>query len=236
MKIEVLFPEVANLYGDLMNVEYLRRSCEQIEVVNTSLRDEPLFMRERPALIYMGSITEEGMTLAAEALRPCRERLRELVDEGQLFLITGNALELFGEGIEADNGWTLEGLGLFPTRAKYTMMSRYNALYLGRYGEMDIVGFKSLFGHSYGNVEPLFQTLRGDGLNEQEKGEGICQKGFMATYLTGPLLVLNPPFAKELLRRMGVAEPALAFEQQAMELYDQRVAQYSDPNTGIVYH
>lgn len=236
MKVEVLFPEVANLYGDLMNVEYLRRSCGEIEIVNTSLRDEPLFMRERPVLIYMGSVTEEGMELAAEALRPCRERLRELIDDGQLFLITGNALELFGEGITADNGWSLECLGLFPTRARYTMMSRYNALYLGKYGDMDIVGFKSLFGHSYGEVEPLFETVRGDGLNEKEKGEGIRRSGFMATCLTGPLLVLNPPFARELLRRMGVEEPHLAFEEQAMELYRQRVAQYSDPNTGIVYH
>lgn len=236
MKIEVLFPEVANLYGDLMNVEYLRRSCDEIEVVNTSLRDEPLFMTERPALIYMGSLTEEGMTLAAEALRPCIETLRKRIAEGQLFLVTGNALELFGERIEADNGWSVSGLGLFPIRARYTMMSRYNALYLGKYGDMDIVGFKSLFGHCYGKVDPLFQTLRGDGLNETEKGEGICQNGFMATHLTGPLLVLNPPFAKELLRKMGVAEPQLAFEAQAMELYHQRVAQYSDPNTGIVYH
>ena len=101
---------------------------------------------------------------------------------------------------------------------------------------MDIVGFKSLFGHSYGEVEPLFETLRGDGLNESVKGEGIRRNGFMATYLTGPLLVLNPPFTRELLRRMGVAEPRLAFEDAAMELYRQRVAQYSDPNTGIVYH
>lgn len=236
MKIEVLFPEVANLYGDLMNVEYLRRSCDEIEVVNTSLRDQPLFVTERPALVYMGSITEQGMTLAAEALRPHREKLRERIAEGQLFLITGNALELFGETVEADNGWTLEGLGLFPIRARYTMMSRYNALYLGKYGDMDIVGFKSLFGHCYGKVEPLFQTVRGDGLNEAEKGEGICQNGFMATHLTGPLLVLNPPFSKSLLAKMGVAEPKLAFEEQAMELYRQRVAQYSDPNTGIVYH
>lgn len=236
MKIEVLFPEVANLYGDLMNVEYLRRSCGEIEVVNTSLRDEPFFATERPALIYMGSLTEEGMTLAAEALRPYVPVLRERIEQGQLFLVTGNALELFGEAIEADNGWTLEGLGLFPVRARYTMMSRYNALYLGKYGDMDIVGFKSLFGHCYGKVEPLFQTVRGDGLNEMETGEGICQNGFMATHLTGPLLVLNPPFAKQLLQKMGVEQPQLAFEAQAMELYRQRVEQYSDPNTGIVYH
>ena len=27
MKVEILFPEVCNLYGDLQNVYYLRRCC-----------------------------------------------------------------------------------------------------------------------------------------------------------------------------------------------------------------
>ena len=32
MKTEILFPEVANLCGDLMNVTYLRQSCPEMEV------------------------------------------------------------------------------------------------------------------------------------------------------------------------------------------------------------
>lgn len=238
MKIEILFPEVANLYGDLMNMEYLRRSGADIELVNTSLRDEPRFAREPVDLIYMGSVTEEGLTLAAEALLPWREKLQDLLDAGQHFLITGNALDLFGLDITADNGWTLQGLGLFPTHARYTMMSRYNALYVGRYGDIDIVGFKSQFGHSYADepVTPLFETLRGCGLNESEMGEGLRRHNFMATYVTGPLLILNPPFTKALLADLGAEDTSLAFEDAAMELYRQRVAQFSDPGTGIVYH
>ncbi len=37
MKTEILFPEVANLCGDLMNVTYLRQSCPEMEVVETGL-------------------------------------------------------------------------------------------------------------------------------------------------------------------------------------------------------
>ena len=33
MKTEILFPEVANLCGDLMNVTYLRQCCPKMEVV-----------------------------------------------------------------------------------------------------------------------------------------------------------------------------------------------------------
>ena len=44
MKIEVLFPEICNLYADLQNIEYLRRSAKgSIEVIDTGLRDRPAF-------------------------------------------------------------------------------------------------------------------------------------------------------------------------------------------------
>ena len=38
MKIEVLFPEVANLYGDLSNIEYLKKCLNNdVEIIETSL-------------------------------------------------------------------------------------------------------------------------------------------------------------------------------------------------------
>ncbi|MFR7484019.1 MAG: hypothetical protein ACLUVP_01720 [Acutalibacter sp.] len=47
MKIEILFPEFCNLYGDLANMDYLRRCLPQAEFVETSLQEEPLLARER---------------------------------------------------------------------------------------------------------------------------------------------------------------------------------------------
>ena len=38
MKVEILFPEVCNLYGDLQNVYYLRRCCPELEIVETGAR------------------------------------------------------------------------------------------------------------------------------------------------------------------------------------------------------
>ena len=237
MTIEILFPEVANLYGDLMNIDYLCRACPGTEIVRTALSAEPAFVSRQVDLIYMGSVTEEGQRLAVEALTPYREKLADLIREGQIFLITGNALEIFGKKISADDGTELDCLGLFPTEAKHRMMRRYNALYVGKFeNNMAIVGFKSQFGHSYGECESLFNTFRGAGLNPKVAGEGIRRNNFMATYLTGPLLVLNPPFTKYLLQLMGEQEPVLAFEDAAMELYRDRVREFSDPATGVEYH
>ena len=44
MTIEILYPEVCNLYGDLMNIEYLRRAVPEAEVVKTSLKTRPAFL------------------------------------------------------------------------------------------------------------------------------------------------------------------------------------------------
>ena len=64
--------------------------------------------------------------------------------------------------------------------------------------------------------------------------EGFRRGGLMATYLTGPLLVLNPPFTKQLLQDLG-AEGTLAFEEAAMEAYEARLAEFRDEKRSYLY-
>ena len=66
-------------------------------------------------------------------------------------------------------------------------------------------------------------------------GEVVRKNNFMGTYVIGPLLVLNPPFAKWLLKEIGAGDVNLAFEKEAMEAYETRVKEYSDPNSGFYY-
>jgi len=46
MKIEVLYPEVGNLFGDLANISYLEK-CVDAKVIYTSLKDKPKFLTEK---------------------------------------------------------------------------------------------------------------------------------------------------------------------------------------------
>ena len=214
MRVEVLFPEICNLSGDGMNIRYLHQCCPALEIVETGLKDRPAFADGSVDLIYLGSATERGLELMVEALTPYRDVLTERIDAGQLMLVTGNALDALGVYVSSDDGWHLEGLGLLDTHADYHMMDRHNSFFLGKFEGMDIVGFKSLFGHTYGaadQVEPLFTVEKGVGRFPGAAVEGFRRKNLLVTYLTGPLLVLNPPFTKWLLRQMG-APDALAFE------------------------
>ena len=285
MKIEVLFPEICNLYGDLANVRYLKECLPQVQVINTSLQEKPVFLSEPVDLVYMGTTTEQGQLLALEQLRFYREEIFARVEEGMNFLITGNAMELFGESIEEDGEEVARGLGLFPGIARRSSVNRFNSLFLGTFdpdpeedpsrsaaadpagsgspvrdaltasdlapveedpeagGRMCVVGYKSQFGHMYGRGGDaeldhlaLFSAGRGPGMNRHARGEGIRIRNFFATYVIGPLLVLNPVFTKWYIRnqlRQPIEE--LVYEAAAMDSYDNRVREYSDPETGLYY-
>lgn len=240
IRVEVLFPEVANLYGDSENISYLKKSYPELEIVETNLAGEPYFVEKTPDLIYMGTLTENGQIMAIEKLSKYREKIVELIENGIYFLLTGNAMEVFGGEIRDKDGTVVKGLGIIPIHAKRDMMNRFNSLYLGKFDDMNIVGFKSQFTHSYwdenaGNGLQLFNTTRGPGLNPDIKGEGVRINNLMATYVIGPILVLNPPFTKWLLSELGAENPKLAFEKEAMDAYNLRVKEYSDENTGFYY-
>ena len=232
MKIEVLYPEVCHLYGDLTSIEYLKMCAPEIEVINTDLKSRPKFLDDEIDMVYMGSTTERGLELSCGALIKYKDEIKEKIDNGQRMFIVGNALDIFGESIKSDDGLDIKGLGILNTHAEYHMYNRHNSFYLGKFGDMDIVGFKSLFGHTYGAKEEngLFETIRGIGRNKDTSIEGFRINNFMATYLTGPFLILNPIFTKYLLNELGLKVEKLAFEEENMDAYKVRLAEFNDPN------
>jgi CobQ-like glutamine amidotransferase family enzyme len=235
MKIEVLFPEVGNLFGDMANVRYLKLCVPEAEVVTTSLKDVPAFMTEPVDLVYMGAMTERAQEMVIEKLRPYMEKIRELIAAGIVFLITGNALEVFGSRIENEDGTSIQCLGLYNTVAKRRMLDRHNSIFLGKFEGMDVVGFKCQFAHSYGTVENgLFTVTRGVGFCPGSRTEGVRINNFFATYLQGALLAINPPFMRWFLRLLGVKEPHLMYEEAAQAAFDQRVKEFSNPRVAVI--
>lgn len=231
IKIEVLYPEYANLFGDLMNIHYLEKCIPNVQIIYTSLNDIPAFTKETLSLIYMGPMTEHQQELVIQALSPYREQLQSAIDHHTPFLLTGNAMETFEAYIENEDGSRIPGLHLFPTYAKRDMFHRYNSLILGEYKGISLVGFKAQFSHSYGNNENcyFYKVLRGDGLYPGSQLEGLHKNNFFGTYTVGPFLVENPLFTKYLLKQMGISNPILAFESSIMEAYRKRLVEFRNP-------
>jgi len=235
IRIEVLFPEVACLYGDLFNVKYLASSIgesgAEAEVINTSLKDKPAFADGNVDMVYMGPMPEYAQELALEALKPFAARIRELIDKGKVFLLTGNAFELFGEYIERDDGSRIECLGIHKGHAVRRMMARYNSLYLGKFGDMDIIGFKSQFSKTYDvpDANALFRTVRECEPEDSARDEGVRIRNYFGTYLLGPFLIVCPNFTKYVMKLLGLEEPRLTYEDYAMYCYDERMKDFLDP-------
>ena len=132
-KIEMLYPEICNLFGDYANVKYLSSCIENAEVINTHLTDEPHFINEDTDFIYMGSMTEKSQELVIKRLKPYTEKIKEMIDKNKVILFTGNAVEILGNYIEKDDGSKIEALGILNFYAKRQMMNRVNSLILGKF-------------------------------------------------------------------------------------------------------
>ncbi|MDD5823846.1 MAG: hypothetical protein PUD55_05480 [Firmicutes bacterium] len=244
MRIEVLYPEICNLFGELGNIRCLKESMPEAEIIETHIKDKPRFLDEDVNLVYMGTMTERSQIMVIEALKPYKDRIKDRIHEGLPMLVTGNAIEVFGKDIIEDDVKVTEGIGLFNFESRRSSIHRVNHLYVGDFKVSDtevikVAGFKSLFGYAYGPAFEckLFDTVLGYGANEEIKEEGIRCHNFMATYLTGPLLILNPPFAQWLMREiMGAKDAVPAHYEAAMEAYNYRIEEYLRPGKGFIYH
>ena len=89
IKIEVLFPEVCNLCGDLFNIKYLKNCIEECEVLETNLTDEPRFISDKDIkLIYMGPMSEKTQILVIEKLKKYKDIINKLIENNIIFLVT----------------------------------------------------------------------------------------------------------------------------------------------------
>lgn len=229
MKIEILYPEFCNLNGDMGNMKFLQKCLPEAEMIETAIEDKPTFISQDDiSLVYMGTLSERAQELAIEKLKPYVEEIKNKIEQGQLFLFTGNSVEILGKYIENEDGSKINGLGIFDIHAKRDMLHRHNSFFLGEYDDIEILGFKSQFTMLYGNNDNNYfmKTKLGIGINKETKLEGIHQNNFFATYVIGPILILNPQFTKKLLKLMGVEEPELAFEKEVLEAYNVRLKKF----------
>ena len=231
MKIEILFPEFCNLFGDMFNMKYLKMCMPEAEFIETALDSEPAFIDQDVNFIYLGPMTENTQEKVIQKLMPYRDKIKELIEKNIVFLFTGSSIEILGKYIENEDGSRIEALGIFDVYSKRDMMHRHNSYLIGKYEDIELVGFKSQFTMMYGdNTSDYFlEVEKGIGINKQSKLEGIKRNNFIGTYLLGPILILNPLFTKKLIQMMGQT-PKIALEEDVMNAYEERLKELKKLN------
>ena len=228
MKIEVLYPEICCLFGDKANMRYFEMCLPQAEFIKTPVSEMPRFLTEDVDMIYFGSCSESNQEKILSRLKAYKLRIEELIEKGVIFLMTGNSFEIMGNYIEKPDGEKIEALGILDFYAKRTIPKRNNSLFLGKFGETEIVGCTSRFSHSYDIKESdaFINVIKGYGSFIDAKTEGIRKNNLYGTYLLGPLLIQNPLFTEYILKQLGIENPEIAFKEEIMKAYDVRIKEF----------
>lgn len=235
MKIEILYPDIANLFGEIGHVEFITKLFDDVEVIRTHITERPRFIDEDIDLVYMGPMAEKYQLQIIEKWLPIKNEIQEKIESGGHFLFIGNAMEVLYEYIESDNGDKNYALGIFPYYAKQQMMDRINCIYHGKYKDIEVVGFKTQFTFAHKtskDIPYLFENIRGYGMDKEASGEGIHYKNFMGTYLIGPLLIMNPDFTLEFMSDF-IENPSLMYYDEMKAAYNIRVKEFKNPNTTL---
>jgi len=200
IKILHVYHDLMNLYGDWANAEVLALELKtrgyEASVDKKSVGDKLLF--ENYDAVYIGSATERSLIACIYDIMHYKAQLLKRIEDGMQVLATGNSHELFGKAVTDVSGKRHETLGLldFETvqgSARVTGDCVCKASFLGD----RLVGFinRASIGQS-GDIDRPFTDELGPGANEKSNAEGIKYKNLLGTYLTGPVLIRNPPLLR----------------------------------------
>lgn|SRR5574344_582790 len=226
IKIEVLYGEVCNLYGELKNIEYLKKCIKDVTIINTKLNEEPYFIKNKVDMIFMAPMTESIQDKVIEKTMKYKDNFKKEINNGTLMLFTGNAYEIFGKYID-DGKNKIKCLNILNFYTKRHLDNRINQFIQGKYDEITILGYKSIFTETYSNEPEFLEVQKGSGTNLESKKEGIHINNLYATSLLGPILILNPDFTKRILRILGQKEELL-YEDLIYKTYEIRLKEFND--------
>ena len=85
-KIEILYPEICNLYGNMYNIKYLQQCTDEIEVFETALTDKPRFLTENIDMVYIAPMTEKSQGLVIEKLKPYVQEIKNQIEDKSTIL------------------------------------------------------------------------------------------------------------------------------------------------------
>ena len=208
IKIAHLYYDLMNLYGDNGNIKILKKVLEN-QGIKTSIEflsvDDKFDFNDFD-IIYIGPGTYNNEKIVLRELLKRKHEIKTAFNNNNtFFLITGNALELFGNFIK-ENHKKYEALGLIDFDCEKINDRLVSEVYAKSNEISDyVIGFKNQDGIIKTKAQGLFKIIKGYGFNKDNNNEGIFMDNFFGTYLIGPVLVRNPElliyFTKKIINK-----------------------------------
>jgi lipid II isoglutaminyl synthase (glutamine-hydrolysing) len=226
LRLGHLYPSLMNIYGDRGNIVCLTRRCRLrgIELEVVALEAGEVLRPEGFDMLFMGGAQDREQWLVSRDLAETKGALRDMVDDGVVFLGVCGGYQLSGrfyrglDGVEMGGASVFDLFTLHPGVGAPRLIGNLAAEWEGG----TLAGFENHGGRTYlgSGAEPLARVTRGFGNDGVSGYEGARYKHAFGCYLHGPLLPKNPAFADHLIglaleRRYG--ESALAPLDDALE-------------------
>lgn len=226
IRILHLFPRLLSLYGEYGNVSILKKTLSDngYAVSITEFEGDKAPDFENADFIYIGSGTETALIKAAERLLPYRDKAERALNDGKVWLATGNAMTVLGKNI-SDDGTQYDGVGLFDYETEIDRKKRYLGDALSDKDNIfmsNAVGFVNTSSIYVGIDSPLFSFDLGNNLGNDKKStcDGIHYKNFFGTQLIGPVLVKNPAFLAEIYSKLTGEAIEFSEDSNQVKAYD----------------
>ncbi len=209
VRIAHLYYDLMNLYGESGNILALKHHLSKhkcnVVIDNLSIMDDINF--ELYDFFYIGSGNEEALCLCAKHINKYREKINKAISGGKFFLVSGNAICLFGKNYFLENS-VIKTLNIFDFEA-HKIDFRIVGEQTLRYKELkqEIIGFNNRDCILKFVKEPfLFEVKKGTGYVPKSIVEGIKKHNFYGTFLLGPILIRNPFFTEYLIKQIFKAK------------------------------
>lgn len=206
IKIAHLYYDLMNLYGEHGNILALENHLEKnnVKVIThyLSLEDEIDF--KKYDLFYIGSGNKESFLLVLQDILKRKDEFQKAMDEKKFFIITGNALDLFGRKFHTLDELHMDSLHFFDYESFETDFRIVGEqVFKMPKLKYEIIGFQNRNTVLKEIKEPfLFEVLNGTGYTPKSKVEGIHKNHFYGTYLLGPIFIRNPYFTEYIVKEI----------------------------------
>ena len=205
IKIAHLYYDLMNLYGEHGNILGLSKSIEQhgIKVITHYYTIDDKIPFEDYDLFYIGSGNNESFHLVLKDLMKRKKEIKKAFEENKFFLMTGNAINLFGTSYTDLNEKKYPTLGLLNYESNETDFRIVGEQVYTNSSNHEIIGFENR-SSVLKNVEEetLFQVKIGTGYAPNKTDEGIKKNHFYGTYLLGPIMIRNPYFKEDFIKEL----------------------------------
>ena len=223
-----MYPDVLNVFGsrgDLMAL--MRVSCAmgipaEIKRVNT-LYDEIDF--ERADIIYYAAGDLSCMDNIMKRNEELEDEFRKFAQSGRTIIAISSSGAILAEELIRLDGSSVRGLGLLGMKMTERKKVHGDDLWIKTSEGMELIGNQIQLAdiELTGNQEPFADVIYGRGNNGGHK-EGAMRGNVIFTACLGPVMVRNPWFAAEVLKK-AATHAGIVNDANELVLPEEEIAQ-----------